>query len=284
MLSAISQVFALSDEQKRRRTERVLDRIFTPLPGAIDEARARASDAGLRNHVLEYLGGDIPSYFREAPPILYLARHIATPNFETLRWAHLVEPFGLHAVIGEDSEDTFVSHNVLKRALCKLSVCTDLRIKNGRLHEAYRNMTIADFNSIQHRPFSEIRTLWDEPLVTFHKRLCARFLPSSVSAEDDGAWVTRHHRGNLVEHYKHFLALFIAHGVLFEDYLTKDAEERKFVRDILEPAFRAVEAEFGVPPLIARLLPTSMESELFWLSYPKDVGAEVEECMSTRKG
>lgn len=59
--------------------------LLTPLPYALVELERRKRDPVLRKKIEEYLKADIPPYFGESP-VLYLARHIATPNFETLRF------------------------------------------------------------------------------------------------------------------------------------------------------------------------------------------------------
>ena len=245
-------------------------RFLTPYPIALEEIRRRATDAALRQKVEEYLGGDIPEYMGQ-DPVLYLARHVATPNFETLRFLHLLEPLGLPIVVSQDTKDMFTSANMLKRFLGKMPVCIRITQKNGVANELFQHKTIIDFAQAQGKPMSEVETIWGEKLVAFHNRLFGRLANGSVKITDDAAWIDRNGRGDLLAHYKRFLALFIVHGVLFEDYLVEDSEEEYFIREILEPAFTFVEKTFGVRPLITQLTPSSVESVKFWLSYPKDV-------------
>lgn len=220
--------------------------------------------------VARYLEDDIPEPFRDEP-VLYLARHIATPNFETLRFLHLVEPLNMKTVISQDPRDKFVSNNQLKKALGKLPVLTHARIKDGVYHEQFERVSIVDFNTMNGKPFYEVQTLWGESLTDFHKSLFEKFARYPVHIVNDSEWIDRQHRGNLLAHYKKFLALFVVHGVLFEDYALDDREEARFIRTVLRPAYAAVERHFGLRPLIAPLTPTSMESPEFWISYPKAV-------------
>ncbi|MDQ1300078.1 MAG: hypothetical protein QG636_746 [Patescibacteria group bacterium] len=244
--------------------------LLTPFPDVIEELQRRQEDTVLRAAVLSYLGDDLPSYFSQAP-LLYMARHVATPNFETLRFLHLTESLDMQTVIGQDTSDKFVPHNTLKKALGKLSVCTGMSHKEGRFHEQFQNESIIDFNETSGKPFNTITTRWGESLVDFHNELFNSFTTQPPQIVDDAPWIDRHGRGNLLEHYKMFLALFVVHGVLFEDYLIEDKLEGVFVEEVLRPAFRFVEAHFGVRPLITQLTPTSVESEAFWLSYPRQV-------------
>lgn len=231
--------------------------------------------------VERYLGGDIPPHFANGP-ILYLARHVATPNFETLRFLHLVEPVPLPTVIGQDLEDKFVPKNALKRALGKLPISTDIGMKNGICQESYERVSIVDFNAMSGKRFNEIQTLWGEPLAAFHESLFPVLAHTNVRIIDESAWISRQHRGNLLAHYKKFLALFVVHGILFEDYALEDREEAIFIERVLRPAYRFIEREFGCRPLIAPLTPTSVESAEFWISYPKRVLGIVKDRIAAR--
>jgi hypothetical protein len=253
--------------------------LLTPLPDALVELERRKRDPVLKKKIEEYLKGDIPPYFGESP-VLYLARHIATPNFETLRFLHLVEPLGLPTVIGQDLKDKFVPKNQLKRALGKLHVSTGITRHGLEFKEHFENVRIVDFNTESGKLFRDITTVWGEPLADFHNGLFKELASTDVTIVDDSAWIDRHHRGRLVSHYRKFLTLFILHGVLFEDYSLDDKEERAFIRKVLEPAFRTVEKKFGCRPLIAQLTPTTVESPEYWISYPSKVLGLVRKRMS----
>lgn len=257
----------------------VSDIMFTPLE-AVEELKRRRQDPELQKKVEEYLKGDIPDYFRHGP-ILYLARHIATPNFETLRFIRLMEHLGVKTVITQDSKGLFVSQNCVKRALGKLPIFRRHSQKGNRLHEQYENVTIVDFNESDGKPFSEIKTLWGEKLTDFHTRLFSELMSEKVESPDDAAWIDRHHRENLLEHYKHLLALFVVHGIFFENYNMDDSHEVDFVRHILRPACRFIEERFGYRPIITQVFPTTFESYHFWISYPKKVLDIVRKSMSS---
>jgi len=246
----------------------------------VEELERRRQDPVLREKVERYLAGDIPEHFANGP-ILYLARHIASPNFETLRFLHLVEPVGLPAIISQDLKDRFVPKNPLKKALGKLPISTGVSMKDGVYQENYERVTIIDFNTTNGKPFRDIQTLWGENLASFHTELFKALTSQPVRIVDDSAWIDRQHRGDLLAHYKKFLALFVMHGVLFEDYALEDKEEAQFINSILRPAYRAIESEFGVRPLIAQLTPTSIETPEFWISYPQQVLAIVREKLGT---
>ena len=261
------------------RTNDISDWMLSPLE-AVEELERRRKDTSLQKRVEEYLQGDIPEYFKDGP-ILYLARHIATPNFETLRFKYLMEPLGMKTVVSQDTKDLFVSHNQAKKALCKLSICRGVSQKGKKLNERFENVSIVDFNTADGKPFNTIKTLWGESLVDFHSRLFTKFMDKRIRNPDDSAWIDRHHRGNLLKHYKNFLALFITHGIFFEDYVLEDKHELDFVRKVLRPTCGFLEERFGLRPIIVPLVPKTFESNRFWISYPEEVLEIVEKSMNT---
>lgn len=252
--------------------------LLTPPFEAFKELEKRRKDPMLQKKVEEYLAGDIPAYFQNGP-ILYLARHIVTPNFETMRFLYLMRHIGMQTVVSYDSKGKFAPHNHVKRALGKLPICTRVSQNGNTLNEQYQNVTIIDFNSSAGKPCSEVKTLWGEPLLVFHKRLFSELGLEEMENPDDADWIDRHHRENLLEHYKHLLALFVVHGIFFENYDKDDQNEVYFVKNILRPAYRFVEERFGYRPLIVQVFPTSFESGRFWISYPAKVLDIVRESM-----
>lgn len=250
--------------------------LLTPLPEALAEIERRKADPVLLKKIQEYLDHDIPPYFSDTP-VLYLARHIATPNFETLRFLHLLEPLGLRTVIGQDLKDKFVPKNMLKKALGRMHVTTGITKHDSGFREHFENVRVVDFNTASGQAFRDIKTLWGESLADFHNHLFTQVTGLRTEIVDDSDWIDRHHREHLAHHYRKFLALFILHGVLFEDYSLDDKEEQKFIRSVLKPAYRFVEKKFGYKPLIATLTPTNVESPDYWVSYPHKVLAIIKE-------
>ncbi len=252
--------------------------LMLTFPEAKEELEKRQKDPELRKKIQEYLAGDIPEYFKDGP-ILYLARHIVTPNFETIQFINSMQPLGMKVVISHDSRGMFVPYNLIKKALCKLPICRRISKKGDKLNEHYENVTIVDFNAADGKSFSDIKTLWGEKLIDFHTRLFLEFIKEDIERPDDAAWIDRHHRKNLLEHYKHLLALFLVHGIFFENYEMSDAHERYFVNNILRPACSFLEGRFGYRPLIVELPTPTPESNRFWISYPSKVLDIVRESM-----
>ncbi len=259
------------------RREEYSDLILTPAE-ALAELERRRQDPQLKQRIEEYLGGDIPEYCTDGP-ILHISRYIVTPNFETLRFIHLIKHLGHRLVASQDSKGLFVSQNIVKRALCKLPVCRRLSQKNGIVNEQYENLSVVDFNSADGKRFCDIKTLWGEPLIDFHTRLFAELNVERVETFDDAEWIDRHHRDDLLEQYKNLLALFVVHGIFFENYDMDDPHEVRLMRHIIRPACEFVEKKFGHRPLMVHIFPTVGESSRFWISYPAKVADVVEKSM-----
>lgn len=236
--------------------------LLTPPGEAIKEILARRKNPALIRRVEEYLHGDIPRYLKGSKPVLHLARHVAAPSFETLRFVELGRPFNLPIVVSQDPKDKFVSNNSLKRALGKMPVVKGVS-SDG--HEIVEYFTVVDFSKDVGKSFRNIKTSFGISLVKFQNKLLREIYPKEVKIVTDSAWIDRHHRGNLIEHYKEFLALMVVHGVMFESYVDEDA---LFVKEILRPAFKFIKKKFGVKPLICNLVEKEILYTRDWYSYP----------------
>jgi hypothetical protein len=242
---------------------------------AVAELNRRRQNPEFTTKVLEYLGDDVPDYMK-GEPVLCLSRYVATPNFETLRFLSSTEPLGLPVVITEDLRDKFVPSNKVKRALCKMPVCHRISQKEGVVHEQFQYVSVVHFNTSAGKKFRDITTTWGESLHSMHVRILKPYLRPHASVHSDTAWVDRNARGNLLEHYKRYLALFLVHGVLFEDYIMSDEDDKEFVETVVRPASDFLFSTFGVRPLIAELVPSSVESSTFWIAYPREVQEQLQ--------
>ncbi len=236
--------------------------IFTPLDEAVLEIRKRRENPELIKRVHEYLNGDIPKHFDREEPILYLSRHIATPNYESLRFVELGKPHNLPLVIGQDSKGKFVSHNEIKRPFGKMPVNKGF---TRRLDEIIENFTVVDFSQAQGKSFNEIKTKHGADLIAFHNDLFAKIYPTEVEVADESDWIDRNHRHDLLEQYKRMLALMCTQGIMLESY---PESEQELVETILMPAIADVEKEIGCKPLIAEHIDPELELTRNWNGYP----------------
>jgi hypothetical protein len=240
----------------------ILNEIFTPLEEAIFEIARRREDSSLINKVHEYLEGDIPDHFNKNTPILYLSRHVATPNYEALRFVEIGKPFGLPLVIGQDTKGKFVSHNDLKKALGKMPVTKGV---SRRQDEIIENFTIIDFKDAQGKPFNEIVTKHGKNFVEFHNSFFQHIYTNDIEIADETSWIDRNYRDDLKEQYKRLFALTIAHAVMFESY---PDNEYNIVESVIAPAFAEVTDRFGIRPLIVEHISPELELTRDWNGYP----------------
>jgi len=235
---------------------------FTPLDEAVLEIKKRRTDQELLAKVHNYLSGDIPPHFSNQAPVGYLCRHIATPNYETLRFIELAKSVNLPILIGEDPSDLLVGNNRLKRALGKMTVTKGVT-RTGE--EIFEHFTIINFSETQGQPLRDIFTHSREPLRAFHSRLLTEIYPSGVIVADESTWIDRKGRGELLLHYQQLLSLFLVHGIMFEWF---EADETDFEQTIFQPAFTYVKEHFGYKPLIVELVPPALATARNWNSYP----------------
>ncbi len=251
-----------SDSDSLLKIDTKVAGLIVTVEDAIIEIQKRRANTKLMEAVSDYLNRDFPSHFLQETPILYLARHVATPNYETLDFIKQCQKFDFPIVIGEDVQDKFVSHNSLKRALGKMSI---LKGHTKTEEEVIECFTIINFDEAQGKSFAEIQTKFGKKLVDFHHDLFNEVYPSTVHIIDESDWISRHKRGNILEHYQQYLSLFIAHGVMFERY---EPEDIGFVETILIPAFNHVTEKFGCKPLICNIETGPNDLMKNWNSYP----------------
>lgn len=250
-----------------------VDSLILPLDDAIEEIKRRREDPVLFEKVNDFLEGDIPKHFISDEPVLYLARHLVTPNYETLHFVEKASKTGLPVVIGQDTEDIFSPNNTLKKNLGKLPITVG---KSSSHQEIFENVNIIDLSEAQGKRICDIETLFGESLVEFHQQLFKALCPHVVELVDEKEWVTKHIRNNLAQNYKYQLAPLIVHGIMFEFY---EPEDEYFVDNILIPSFLEVEKHFGLPPLIVNIIDHGEENQKNWNGYQSEVFSIVKQAL-----
>jgi len=90
-------------------------------------------------------------------------------------------------------------------------------------------------------------------LVNWHRFWLEQIYPDRIV--NDFSHIYTRAGGRPQDYYPFLLSLFVAHGVLIEDYHGGESGNRLdlFTGNIFEPAFREVETRFGVAPLLVPL-------------------------------
>ena len=240
--------------------------IYTPLSVAKKEIWKRWNDKALRKKVEDFLGGDVPKTLRNKPKAV-LARHVASPNNEFVRFLDLSKIIDLEPACLEYLGDKFRAENQDKYYLGKLFFCNGLGKKWGE-----KTIVIKDinFNESEGKKFSKIKTIWGEDFVSFHHRLLKGIIKNYKKLiSDESKWVKKNGKTPSL-FYEKFMALFICFGVLFEDYL-ENKNEKEFTNKIVLPTFKRIYDQFGMKPLIVKIYPSENENDLFWRYYPKEI-------------
>lgn len=241
--------------------------IYTPLEEAKEEIGRRWNDESLQKKVEEYLG-EVPAPFHKGPRSV-LSRDIISPNKEFSRFLELSESVGLSPLGYEYHHDKFCSMNKEKLCMAKMAFYKGEN-KNGEVLYWCRN--VVDINKFNGKRFDDIETLWGEPFIDFHHRLLNSHL-KDIELFDCSSMYSKNGTDPKA-FYKHDLALFICHGILFENFITTD-KEAEFCRKVVYPAYTTVIDYFGVKPLIVELLPHTSQSEIIWYCYPEELKQSV---------
>ena len=205
--------------------------IYTPLALAVEELQARQF-SGLLDDLSRDGLLNVPPALKH-PRAAVLFRQIGTPNYEMHRVVSLARQHDLHLVIWEYHADRFLARNPCKHALGRMGFFGGVGRNGGR---KIRYANVIDFNRYDGAALSEVRTVWGQPLIEFHREILLAEYPQ-LSAEnffDASAWF-KSHGGAARSYYKAFTMLFIRHAILFETFML-EGEELQFTRDIFLPA------------------------------------------------
>ncbi len=228
---------------------------YTRLTEALRELKKRNKNSELIKKVKETMGDAYPDWMPDEP-CLFFCRNIITPNKETLYFLDLAKDIGLPVVFLE-YYDKFVAVNKTKYHL-------------GLIRTEEKKKVIIDFND-EGKKIDTIKTLKGESLVEFHHNLARKHIKDFDSYKIINITKWFNNTRNTKVYYFNYFSLFVAHGILFENFLLEDREEKKFLDTKLIPSIEKIKEFYGCIPLIYPLLPFEFEGENSWLFYPKEV-------------
>ena len=239
--------------------------VYLPLNDAIEELKVRSVNTDLIQKIEKTLGV-IPSVFEKRNK-LTLFRHIATPNYEIRRFINIVDFVkDFDPLILEYTHDKFTNRNEWKYSLGKVIFYKGINKLNEQLFE---NRTIVDFNTSNGTLIKDVQTNWGQSLVEFHHDFFFNNFPHlKDNVFDISEWILKN-GASAKEYYKYFFLLFVAHGILLENFLL-EGKELEFTKEVILPALFEIEQEFGIKPIIVALEPTEVEDSKFWLAHPHD--------------
>jgi hypothetical protein len=226
--------------------------IYTSLPEALRLLKERQKDPELMAKVKKLLKGNIPEILKKKKCAVQF-RQITTPNNECQQFIKLARENDLQPVFFELHVQSHVNKNNVYPV---------------------EKITIVDFNKYNGKKLKDVKTLWEEPLVDFHKKL---FIAHDYNLKDfnfyDASEWFKNNGGNAVNYYTNFFLLFICFGILFENFLNLKNSEGEFTKNIVLPALEKVINLTGVRPLIIPTDPIDMETDVHWISYHPKIKA-----------
>ena len=240
---------------------------YTMLSDAKKEIERRWNDVELRKKVEEFLGNDIPEIFKDGPCAV-LVRDITTPNNEFRFFMDIAAELNLKIIFLEYSKSKFVAKNINKYHLCFMHYYKGIGKKDGT---KILKEKIVDFNIMEGKLLCDVTTLNNQNLIEFHRDLLFRKYPTIQREDifDFSDWFNQHKNIDGY-YYLHYLALFICHGVLFENFILGNGE-KEFTEQKILPSFLKLIEIFGVKPLIVPATPLKYENNLFWWYYKDEV-------------
>lgn len=248
--------------------------VYTPLSEAVKLLEERQKDKKLKERIEKILRDDIPGPLRNMKKYSISGKQVATPNFDTRWFLKLSEEFGLEPLFLEYLEDKFTSNNFFKHSLGQLILHENTK-KN--LDDIVEKINIIDFNESNGKKIKDLKTLWGESLVAFHRRL---FHTYDIDTEnviffDESEWLKRH-GGDAKNYYEDDLTLYVCHGILFENFILTE-NDGKFVREVFLPAFFEVQSKLGFKPLIVPIPPMDIEEDQLWFSHDIKIKSFIKE-------
>jgi len=249
-----------------------LQNFYTPAEDAGRMIQERWQNRDLRKQVEERFGKDIPMAVLNGPNGV-LWRQIGTPDREFGRFLDLANEANIQPLCLETVEDKFVAENFTKLGLTNLPIMTGAT-KDGKT--IAEKIKIVDFNESGGKRLCDIQTLWGESLVDFHHWFLGAVFPTTKNkVVDIYKWI-KNNGATPEQYYPAVMAFALAHYILFDDYDLLAAED-EFTTDAVLPAFKKIEAEFGLRPLVVKISKRGEHAaDQYWWCYAKGTREIIE--------
>lgn len=240
---------------------------FPSAETAREELDRRQKDSGFRAFVDTLFGIKVPKPLQEGPRAIF-SRPIASPTIEFCSFYEQAARTGLPAAVFEYTADKYVARNWEKYCLGKLIFAKEC----SGSYEKISAERIIDFNTYEGKPIVDIQTSDGMLLTDFHHALLRNHLDGKpVEQYDFSDWFIPSRGNDRWSYYLRYLGLFLAHGILFENFLL-DKRERDFTMEVVMPAFRTITDVAGYAPIIVRAMPIETEQNSdYWCYYDESV-------------
>lgn len=214
----------------------------------------------------------IPSELKDRP-FGELARHVATWRYENAVAAIMCERVGIPLLLSQYVGDKFHVGNNSKKTLVHGTMCYGEGKSGGfntSLHEALspvrsKKQRQLNLERLAGKSLSELETANNQNIVALHNQFQQQMYPEAFR-NDCTQWYG-HIGPNAAKYYGASLSVFVAHGILLEDYHGGESGHTldSFTAKVYEPAWHYLYEKFGVPIIVVKL---PWWKELGW--YPGD--------------
>jgi len=244
--------------------------VYTPLSEALKLLNERQKDPVLMAKVEKLLHGNIPDICRKNKCGI-MARQIATPNNENRMFISIAQENNLTPVFFEYFDDKFTSNNKYKHSLGRIHI---YKGKDKKGNEKLEKINIIDFNKYNGKKLKDVKTLWGESLVDFHKKLFKLYDLDGFYFYNELDWYKKNNEKS-IDFYYNFFILLTCYGILFENYLISKDSEGDFTKNIVLTTIEKVVNLTGVKPLIVPSEAFDLETDDFWICHLPKIKKEI---------
>lgn len=238
--------------------------VYTTLSDAILLLKERQQDHILMSKIEKLLNNNIPECLINYKNSAVMCRQISTPNYDVRSFISIAKDNNLFPIFYEFTDDKFTAENDYKHSLGQLVIHSRLDKVGNFIEE---KINIIDFNKYNGKKLKDVKTLNNEFLLDFHRRLFNIYNIdlNSIGFLNGSDWVKKN-GGSAKSYYKNLMLLFICHGILFENFMM-NGTEGEFSAQTLLPAIDEIFKLTGLKPIIVPIPPMDLEEDSHWISH-----------------
>jgi len=238
---------------------------------SLDEARiellSRWGNNELKKKIEAVLAekGGLISVFKNIKPQSVIWRSMLSPDNGFDLYYQSSNYLGCGVSPLEFLDDKFVTINEEKKALSQIRMV----LGNKKVFTE-----LVEYNEQEGKSLRDVILKNGGKLCDFHSHLFENNYNNLVLT-DISKWCKN--IGKAKDYYYYFLLHFVCNGVLFESFSLEEGREDIFTKEVIIPAIKKIEMDFGLKPLIIKLYPENQtdEEDFYWFSYPKTINNDI---------
>ena len=208
----------------------------------------------LRRNVEDFWSGmgiTFPECILQGYDLAIIARQLATFRFEDAKFILMAEAMGLRPCWPTYLQDKFVSQSKLKMSYVRPKLASRF---NGQGQVICRyDKLVKQIDSIDGKPLCAIQLSGSVSLADYHRSRLLKAYPQADICDVSSMFAQCGKTASA--YYLLALSLYVAHGVLIEDYHGGESGKvlDSFTADVFEPAFKKAADLFGAKAIIVKL-------------------------------